>query len=526
MNIDTNYQIKLIGYCSIGKESLLKRFVQEGPSSLADLGGEYLLVIENSDECYIITSPYGICQYYYTIHRNELFHDDTVIGVLQKSRLPWSWNWKALADLTQLDNVLENDTLHPQIHRVPAASILHFRQGVLKTSSLTWEELHPSFPASPDTALDALNDEIRQWLSDNVVVSSSGGFDSRVILSSILKHGCRPLLLTMGFDNSTDVVISRQIASDLGLQFSVVALDLEDYLRHGSRIVALTNGTKTAWNWHTYIYPKKAKLDSSWPFFVGTNGEFARSFSLDKGILALAANMVTPLSLRSLWKLLLLPIFKKEELNGIRSEFANEFTGDSQHARLDRLVSLCHNKLLSLLPGLDRFRLEQRERNFAGNGMKLYAEHVSWRVPFISRGWVSAVLNLGRDWKLGSNWHRFALAKNYPQLMDYPLGVKASKVSPRAPLLYWSPLRKKPTEVPYEKYSEWFQSDMIVEFIRENTPLLSELIEANTVISIVEEHKRKQNRTHTIAFLLTMIFWLMNLREYTRMTPVQKGDNE
>lgn len=513
MNTSTNYQTKLIGYCSISSDAILKKFLQKGPSCLADLKGEYVIIIENNNECYIITSPYGICQYYYVIYENRFFHNNTVIGILQRSRLPWSWNWKALADLTQLDHVLENDTLHSQIQRVPPGSILHFRQGALKISSLTWEEKNPSFPTDPDMALIAFNDATRQWLDDDIAILLSGGFDSRVILSSLLKHGCRPSVLTMGLKSvdATDVIISRQIASNLGLDLTTITLDLEDYLKHGNTIAALTNGTQTAQHWHSYLSIQKARLNSNPIFFTGCNGEFARSYYFDKGIIAQAADIASPLSLLYYWKrtLDLKLIFKEGELNSLQPEFSNEFTKNGQNTRLHRIISLCHNKLLG---GFDRFYIEQRERNFFGNIFRLYSEKVSWRAPFLNREWINAAWNLKRYWKLGSNWHRFAIAKNYPQLLDFPEPGKADSMYPKAPLLYWHPARIKYTINDYAKYQEWFQSETVIEFISGNAQLLSELIKTNTVISIAKEHKNKGGRTRTIAFLLTMIFWLMNLK--------------
>jgi len=73
--------------------------------------------------------------------------------------------------------------------------------------------------------LVALNDEIEYRLTDNAVLSMPGGFDSRVLLGSFLKQGCSPLLLTTGSEESSDVLISQQIASDIGLEISVVPLE-------------------------------------------------------------------------------------------------------------------------------------------------------------------------------------------------------------------------------------------------------------------------------------------------------------
>jgi len=511
MEINSAYKINLIGYCSLGQENLLNKFLNEGAQSLSGLDGEYAIIIENDIECYIITSSYGVCQYYYTIYKNRFFHSDTVIGVIQKSRVPWSWNWKALADVTCLQHVLENDTLHSGVTRVPARSILHFKNGNLNISSLSWEELHRPFHSSPFIALDAFDNAVKSYINDKTVLSLSGGFDSRVILSSLLKHGCKPLVVIMGSEGNTDKVISSQICSSLGLDKIIVGFNIEDYLEYGTKITALTNGTKSAMHWHTYIYIKKANLDSDSPFFIGSNGEFARTNYVNYGALARLANMVAPVSLPYFWskRLELDCIFNKEELKGLHPEFANEFTNKCNGMRVHRLVNLCHHQFFS---GLDRFVLEQLVRNFTSNGLRLYAEHVLWRTPFLNRQWVNAIWNLKVDWKLGSNWHRFAIAKNYPRLLNFVHTYSAVQMRQRAPLLYWLPFRKIPA-VPYVKYAEWFGSDLVVDFIIENTYMLSELIEKDILKSIVLQHKRDGRRTATVAFLINMIFWHKNLQE-------------
>ena len=513
MNSESQYQIKLFGYCALTQEEILNKFLQSGASELTSLTGEYIIVIENQDEAYLISSPYGVCQYYYTLQENQFFHDDTVIGVLKKSRLPWTWNWTALADLTLFDHLIENDTLHAQIHRVPRGSILHFKQGHLKTSSLTWEELNPSFPAKAETALNQFNQAIKTWMGDKPVVSMSGGFDSRVILSGVLQQGGKPLLLTMGYDDTTDVIVSKKIASALGLDLELIQLDFADYFKHSQKIVSLTNGTKTIRHWHTYLYTYHASLDRNSKFFVGTNGEFVRATcydELDKGILALKENLNPIPSLRKFWASFFTYLFKTEELQGLQPELSAQFNPENQEIRMHRIIDLCHHQFLS---GMNRFYLEQRVRNFHGNGLKLYSENVDWRAPFLTKEWVSTTWNLPRGWKFGSNWHRFAIQKNYPRLLDFPEEGKSETMPAKAPLFYWHPSKKKYPVVSYSRYPDWFQSEPAVEFIMDNFNVLEGLIDKNTLASIVKEHQQKKNRTYTMAFLLTMTFWLMQVKE-------------
>jgi asparagine synthase (glutamine-hydrolysing) len=72
------------------------------------------------------------------------------------------------------------------------------------------------------------------------------------------------------------------------------------------------------------------------------------------------------------------------------------------------------------LPGLTRYYFEQRVPNFYANGIKMYMDSSQWRSPFHSRRWIDQIWNLPASWKLGSNWHRFAIAKNMPKLLEFP----------------------------------------------------------------------------------------------------------
>ena len=506
----SSYQVKLIGHCELKLHSILNQFIQTGVSQLVHLKGNYVILIENSQESYIITSPYGACQYYYTLHNNQFFHDDTVLGVLKQSQLSWSWNWQSFADLILLDHTLEQATLHPQVFRVPSGSILHFYQGKIDISTLSWEELNPRQPTSAKQAVNTFNQEVAAWMTDDVVVSMSGGFDSRLILGSVLNLGCKPSLVTMGYDESTDVIISKQIAEHFGLDLSLIELNFEDYFKFGQSISALTNGTKSARHWHTYVYTHHAQLNSNQVMYIGTNGEFAINFYFDKGIQAIYKNITAPIeTLANMWKGRLKSYFKANEIRHFAPELIQEFSEDYQQQRLQKLIELSHEQLLG---GLERFYLEQRVQNFMGNGLKLYSETVNWSAPFISPNWIREIWNLNRRWRQGHNWHRYAIAKNCPQLLNFPeQGEFGTKMRSQAPLFYWREKRKKAPVTSYAKYPEWFQQDFVRDFILDNTELLSSWITPQGIYEIIEDHRKTGKRVPAIAFLVTQIFWQMNL---------------
>ncbi len=501
-------ELKLIGYCELDEPTLLKKFLFEGAGALKDLRGEYTIVIERDNECFIITSPVGAMHYFYAIRDGKFYHSDKVADVLKDSGLDWQWDWRALGDLCQLENLTDNATLHSRIRKVPPGSVLHFHDGKIDLESRQYIDSIKRQRPDPDTAVAALNEEVAFWAGNAPYLSLSGGFDSRVILSSMLKQGIKPHLITMGSDQCSDVQVTRKIASAFGLKHDMITLELRDFVAHSAEISRLTNGTKTAWHWHTYLYPLKAKIAKDSAFFVGTLGEFARSYYFNKGCLARTADMFGEQSLLLFWKLRLQRhrTFFGNELQGLAPEFSGQLDPAGIASRAKRLTGLCHRRFLA---GLSRFYFEQRVPNFYANGIKMYLATSNWRSPYHSRKWISAVWNLGNEWKLGSNWHRYAIRKNFPQLLDFPEenGFTPGKMLPKAPPFYWTPFMRRTPYITYNLSTGWFRDTQIQEFMRENTSLISDIIDKNTAISIIEARRSGIDRTRTMAFLLAMIHW-------------------
>lgn len=489
---------ELSGYCSLNPDQLWRGLQSRGLDVITATRGEFTAVFENAEGCSILTSPYGVCQHYYALVDGGFYHSDTVLGVVRQSGLPWSWNWRALGDLLQYGHTIGLDTLHPAIHRVPAASLLRFVDGRLSISTLPWRDLHRIGHQAPSSALREFNEELA-WLTGldpgPPMVSLSSGYDSRVILAALLAAGRRPRLLTMGFDTSTDVIIARRISNDLGLEHEVVELAAEDYLDHAGRIAEITNGTKLANHWHTAIYPRKAGIAPNQPLLVGTNGEFARSFYLQTIPLASAIGRLGAPALIALWLGKQTDHFQDSERARLHSSLADEFTRTKRIRRALRMTQLCHFQFQN---GLDRFYLEQRVRHFIGNGVRLYQETSAWRSPFVARGWVEAIWSMDRRWKLQSRWHRFAVLSTCPQLLTYPTTGQVRPV------------------IGYAKYSDWFRARTFVDFVMDRASALRELMDRSLVASVMEDHVRAGTRTNAVAFLITMAAWMTSVREMTR----------
>jgi len=157
---------------------------------------------------------------------------------------------------------------------------------------------------------------------------------------------------------------------------------------------------------------------------------------------------------------------------------------------------------------LDRFYLEQRVRNFIANGLQLYGESSRWRAPFLGREWTRLVWQLPRAWKLGSKWHRFAIWRNEPRLLNFPEEGLGHNMTKSIPWLYWSGVRRRVPIVGYADYRGWFAHGCLADYLMDRAERLGAIIAPATVRAIVAQQRRHASRTRVLSFLLSLIHWM------------------
>jgi len=453
----------------------------------------------------------GAMQYFYYFDGKTFSHGEHLIDIINEQGLEWTWNWESVGDLCELENLTENRTLHKYIKRVPAGSILTFRN-TLRLRSTNLLDQMKIVDADPIDAVNIFNQETERWAGTMPMLSLSGGFDSRVILSSMLKQNIYPTVITLGKSDNSDMQVAELIAEKFSLEHIKVKISLSDFIDHGEHIATITNGSKPACHWHTYIYPKKAGISKDQSFFVGTLGEFARSYYFDKGFLSLLNDSFSHAAQKQFWMLKLSRhrTFHEHESKFLCDELGEELGSYGQKRRAYRNASLSRGEFLA---GGTRYYLEQRVPHFYANGITMYNDTTSWRSPFHNIEWLEIIWSLCDQWKLGSNWHRLAITRNCPSLLDFPeeKGFSRKKMMHKAPPLYWLPIMQRLKYKSYDMSAEWFANHRIQEFILDNSSFLDELIERRLSESILKEHVTSRNRTRAISFLLTVLYFKVSL---------------
>lgn len=502
-------KVRLIGYCDKGIGEIEECIRSNRIKPLRMMGGEYTIVYTIGSSVGIITSPIGAMQYFYYYDGSNFYHGEEVLDIVKESGIEWEWDYESLGDLCELENLTEQRTLHKRIKRVPPFSVLLYKNKLIVFKN----HLISTFKervTSPTEAVRILNKETYKWASKSPYISLSGGFDSRVILSSMLRNDICPSVVTVGEEESTDVKVARSITKEYGLEHRVVQLTLDDLIDNGEEIARITNGSKPSCHWNTYLYPKKASIPKSESFYVGTLGEFARNYYFDKGIAAMLLDGLPEIVGYKFWekKILRHRTFKEKELLMLSSCLHEQLNSNGVVNRARRNSMLGRG---GFMERGTRYYLEQRVPSFYANGIKMYNSSGNWRSPFHNVAWLDVIWNLNEKWKLGSNWHRLAIERNWPGLMKFPeeKGFRKDIMQNKAAPFYWIPVMQRSKYKTYDLSDRWYKSKKIKEFLIDNSNMISELVHPKLVESILWEQEERGGRIKAISFLLTLVYFCL-----------------
>jgi asparagine synthase (glutamine-hydrolysing) len=437
---------------------------------IAEIPGDFVAVATGAGGAVtLVTSTVGASPYFWAVGGAggvRFAHGPNVFDVAQGAGLAWQWNRRAVGFLAVLGHTVGLDSLHEAVERTPPASVVTWdgARVALRTEARTWPGFFDQPKASDlDPAVRVLADvfdEMRAPSSAGPWVSLSAGFDSRLLLALCLRAGIKPRALTMGFDASTDVKVARQIATAMGLEHRVIELVPEDYLRHATAIVHRTSGGKTAAHWHTDLYVRAAGLGPGDVHYVGSNGEFARTFYFDRGAIARTlavgpARMLEPFLLAKF-------VRRARQLPPALLD-----VGPSPRALARHAASLVDGVVHGFGDALDAFYTMQRVRHFIGLGLALYSAHGAPRSPFLDARWLRAIARLPRVERLGCNYHRRAIATFDRRLLFFPVG-EDGPMEPRAPFFYHL---NKAKAVTYSAFDRVLEDPRVVDILAESRSL-------------------------------------------------------
>ncbi|ACB76653.1 hypothetical protein Oter_3376 [Opitutus terrae PB90-1] len=381
---------------------------------IVDTPGEFWVARRQGETITLVASRHGIKQCFYTVREGRFYYGPTVDDVVKASNSPWQWNARAIASVACYWHTLGSDSLHAKVRRLGAAEMVAWDGSALKRHTFA-EPVASRYPNPVGAATEFLVEFIRRH-GDGAILPLSAGFDSRAILAAFLSLGRKPICFVMGHDGATDVRVAKSIAARFGLELRVVALAPKTYVENRDRILTRTSGTKTPGNWHTWVGAKTLAPEKGMHLFPGSNGEYARTFFYDRGMIFQAANALSSLSV---------PAFLSAKVrrsarfpSGSAPELAYWSTPAGQKHFTSVLAARYGQGSLGDL--IDDFYLKERVRNFIGNGIELYSDILPVRLPFLQKEWIDAVRGTSRQMRLNCRWHKAAIGKLCPPLLEFP----------------------------------------------------------------------------------------------------------
>ena len=511
MKLQNLVSTRIVGYCPWSQERIISEF--NSGTSLSSFPGDFVFIAEGNDSdnqryTALFTSVVSAQPYFYMIDSGQFFHGETIFDIIRDSGIKWEWNARAVNCLAMLNHLIADDSLHRRIKRVGPSSIYYFsnQKLVVKSDLNDFYQLHTSnCKVSENEAVSIMHSIVEElFASKDVAISLSAGYDSRAILALAIYHGCRPIVGTMGQDDSTDVLIAKAICKRFDLKHYVINLSESDYYKFAFEIIGKTSGTKSILDWHTYLFAKNIGYPNKCLHLVGSNGESIRCFYFDKGILSRLADYGPDILVRAYF----------HARFGLRCQLPgyhiDKFFQPDDSFCGSNVPDLC-TEFCSNVPGflnkLDWFYTFGRVRNFIGNGLALYRSSNETTSPFLDSRFVACGLRLNRSTKFNHRFHRELIRRCVPELLDFPVDDSSVSMGNREQPLYW--LRKK-TIKGYNPVPYMLKTNSMKEIIIESSDL-------DVFLPRVVRMKLFDGQeTFFLGFLVTMYFLMEFIKKEDR----------
>ena len=195
------------------------QIVTNGDEEKIELAGHYVLLSWNLNRIIFVTDKLGLRDFYYCNDARGNIFFSTRIDWLARL-IPAEINFKEFGSRWLLFNQISSQSVLKSIHRIVSGSILSIER---KTKQI----LQKDFNWLPRISTDIfsvqefsteLEDLITFSIKDNKLsLSLSGGLDSRVILSYLLKYKGSWDTHSFGSAEHPDFIVAKKMANDLGI---------------------------------------------------------------------------------------------------------------------------------------------------------------------------------------------------------------------------------------------------------------------------------------------------------------------
>jgi asparagine synthetase B (glutamine-hydrolysing) len=216
------------------QQFFLKTFIKDGPECLKFMNGHYCAALYDFklEILYLFSDRMGTRPLYYATFNHHFLFASEVKAIL-KSGITREIDYSSVSELFSFGHLFGHKTMFTGVSQLPEASYIIYSKGKVSIRQYwqlpEFEEAYQTIrPAKKD--VQNLTDELSMIISramkrnftknkDSILLSLSGGLDSRYVAAFAASFGVSPLVsFTMGPDTSADQIYSKIVAHQLGIQ--------------------------------------------------------------------------------------------------------------------------------------------------------------------------------------------------------------------------------------------------------------------------------------------------------------------
>ncbi len=213
---------------------IIEKYRESGFEFLKFLEGEFVIVLIDGDNIYLINDKKGLSSLYiYKEKDNVIFSTSAEPIVLSNKKLKIDRD--AISELIIYGFVTNGKTFLEGIENLPPSTIAKIDNGKISFTSY--------FKFKPENKKEITESDIKELhslfqkavkkrLHKNVCLELSGGWDTRFILANMLKIGFKPVAQTTGRETSEDVIISEILARKYKIAHVITQKEASDELLH------------------------------------------------------------------------------------------------------------------------------------------------------------------------------------------------------------------------------------------------------------------------------------------------------
>ena len=320
------------------------------------------------------------------------------------------------------------------------------------------------------------------------------------MLAAFVAQGHRPDVFVVGQEGSFDRQVAAAIADRFGLRLFQEEIQAADFIANASKIAEATNGALPWSHWPGVVLAARAPQAS---LMLGWNGEYARSYYLDKGFLSLVLDQVpATLTVQYCLRSRRSP-FAASEAKQLNPVLANELMKRRCRDRLNGVINQAGGRGLGTT--MDEVFLNQYGLNKTGADVAAVRTFRNCVLPFFSSTWIGIVRSLPRTWKLGGRFHRHAIKKLCPELLTFPdvrSGIAVQRTALKPLPFYWMTGRRSRWITHF--FNQAIYDDVaLIERMEPEFANLSEIIDPRLMTWSHSDPRQRQRFFH----LATVAIW-------------------